>query len=153
MAGTFFLLILSCLGIWTTDSASVAGEVQHYYIGRPSQPQSCDNQCSCSVCYDITLSQFIKNSWTCDNHCDDITLIFLGGNYNLESELIVKNVHSLSMYAWPGSSTKVGITCGHNARFEFRNVSTVTVSGLEFVGCFENHIVAIDYFQFENWIF
>ena len=150
MAETFSLLILSCLGIWTTDSVSVAGEVQHYYIGRPSQPQSCDNQCSCSVCYDITLSQFIKNSWTCDNHCDDITLIFLGGNYNLESELIVENVHSFSMYAWPGSSTKVGITCGHDARFKFRNVSTVTVSGLEFVGCFENNVVAVDHFQLEN---
>ena len=42
------------------------------------------------------------------------------------------------------------ITCGHNARFEFRNVSTVTVSGLEFVGCFENHVVSVSPFQLEN---
>ena len=67
----------------------------------------------------------------------------------MESELIVENVHSFSMYAWPGSSTKIDITCGHNVRFDFRNVSTVTVSGLEFVGCFENNVVAVDHFQFE----
>ena len=148
MAGTFSLLILSCLGIWTT--VNVAGEVQYYNIVRPSQPQSRDNQYSCSVCYDITLSQFTKNSWTCNNHCDDITLIFLGGNYSLESELVIENAHSFSMFAWPGSSLKVEITCGHNARFEFRNVSTVTVSGLEFVRCFENHVVAVDHFKLEN---
>jgi hypothetical protein len=54
------------------------------------------------------------------------------------------------MYAWPGSSSKVVITCGHNARFEFRNVSTVTVSGLEFVGCFENHVISVGRFKLEN---
>ena len=48
-------------------------------------------------------------------------------------------------YVWPGSSSKAVITCSHDARFEFRNVSTVTVSGLEFVGCFENRIVAVDH--------
>jgi hypothetical protein len=74
----------------------------------------------------------------------------LPGNYSLESELLVENVHSFSTYAWPGSSSKVVITCGHNARFEFRNVSTVTVSGLAFVGCFKNHVRHISHFQFEN---
>ena len=54
------------------------------------------------------------------------------------------------MFAWPGSSSKVVITCGHNARFEFRNVSTVTVSGFEFVGCYENYAMSVGRFQLEN---
>ena len=54
------------------------------------------------------------------------------------------------MLALPISSTKVVIVCDHNARFEFSNVSIVTVSGLEFVGCFENHVVSVDHFQLEN---
>ena len=54
------------------------------------------------------------------------------------------------MFAWPPSSSKVVITCGHNARFEFRNVSIVTVSGLEFVGCFENRVLSVNRFQLEN---
>ena len=83
--------------------------------------------------------------------CDDTTLIFSGGNYSLESELIIENVHSFSMFAWPGSSSKVEITCGHNTRFEFRSVSTVTIiSGLEFIGCFQNHVITVHRFQLEN---
>ena len=54
------------------------------------------------------------------------------------------------MFAWPPSSSKAVITCGHNARFEFKNVSIVTVSGLEFVGCFENRVLSVNRFQLEN---
>ena len=54
------------------------------------------------------------------------------------------------MFAWPDSSSKVVITFSHNARFEFRNVSIVTVSGFKFVRCFHNHIQFVDQFQLEN---
>ena len=68
----------------------------------------------------------------------------------MESELLVENVHSFSMYAWHGSSSKATITCHHSARFEFRNISTVTMSGLEFIGCSENRVISVDQFQLEN---
>ena len=53
----------------------------------------------------------------------------------MESELTIENIHSFSIFVWPGSSSKAVITChGHNARLEFSaDVSTVTVSELEFV--------------------
>ena len=54
------------------------------------------------------------------------------------------------MSAWPISSSKAVITCGPNVRFEFRNISIVTVSGLEFIECFENHMVSVGHFQLEN---
>ena len=97
---------------------------------------------------DLSLSQFVNNS--INYLTNDTRLIFLPGNYNLESNLLVENIHSLSMSAWPISSSKAVIICGPNARFEFRNVSIVTVSGLEFIECFENHVASVGHFQLEN---
>ena len=57
------------------------------------------------------------------------------------------------MYGWSTSLSKAVITCGDNARFEFRNVGIVTVSGLEFVGCFENYVLSVGQFQLENSAF
>ena len=101
--------------------------------------------------YDLTLTQFINSSR--DYLTNDASLIFFNGNYSLESELIVENVYSFSMFAWLASSSKAVITCGHNARFEFRNVSIITVSGLEFVGCFENYVLSVGRFRLENSAF
>ena len=147
MAKLFLYLILLC-SLATVD----ASEVQ--YIIRPSQSRFCSDQYSSASCVDndLTLSQFVDNfSNYLANHT---TLIFSPGNYNLESELVVENVRSFSMFAWPGSSSMAVITCGHNARFEFRNVTcSVTVSGLEFEGCFENQVISVGHFQLENSAF
>ena len=94
------------------------------------------------------LSQFVNNF--SEYLTTDTTLFFAPGNYSLESELVVENIHSFSMFAWPASSLRAMITCDHNARFEFRNVSTVTVSGLEFVGCFESRVLSVGHFQLKN---
>ena len=127
------------------------------YIIRPSHSQSCADRFSrAAACVDneLTLSQFVNNS----SHylTNDTTLIFSPGNYSLKSEFIVENVHSFSMSAWSASSSSKAvsmITCGHNARFEFRNISTVAVSGFEFIGCFENYVVSVGQFQLENSAF
>ena len=72
----------------------------------------------------------------------------------MDLELLVKNVYSFSMTssAWPinQASSKAVITCGQSARFEFRNVSIATVSGLNFVGCYENYVKSVGQFRFEN---
>ena len=148
MAKLFLCLNLLC-GLTTVIAC--ASECTSYVI-RPSQSQSCpdDRYSSATACVDneLTLSQFINNS--SDYLTNDTTLIFSPGNYSLESEIVVENVHSFSMFVWPASSSKIVITCGHNARFAFRNVSIVTVSGLEFVKCFENHVLSVGQFQLEN---
>ena len=142
MTKTFLYLILLCLG------TTVASEVE--YIIRPSQSQSCGDRCNITESVDdcLTLSQFVNNST--DYLTNDTGLIFSPGNYSLESELIVENVHSFSMFAWPSFSSKVVIICSHNARFEFRDVSIVSVSGLEFVGCLENCVVSVGHFQLKD---
>ena len=143
MTKMFLFLILFCLG------TTVASEVE--YIIRPSQSQSCADRCSNnseSVDNCLTLSQFV--SYSIDYLTNDTRLIFLPGNHSLESELIVEGVQSFSIFAWPSFSSKAVIACSQNTRFEFRNVSIATVSGLEFVGCFENHVVSVGQFQLIN---
>ena len=144
MVKALLCLIFLCFG-------TIVASDEVYYIIRPSQLQSCvDRYSSAEACIDnyLTLSEFINNF--SDYLRNETTLLFSTGNYSLESELVVENVRSFSMFVWPGSSSKAVITCGHNARFEFRNVSTVTVSGLEFVGCFKNRVVSVGQFQLEN---
>ena len=148
MAKLFLRLNLLC-GLTTVIAC--ASECTSYVI-RSSQSQSCpgDRYNSTAACVDneLTLSQFVNNS--SDYLTNDTTLIISPGNYSLESELVVENVYSFSIFAWPATSSKIVITCGHNTRFAFRNVSIVTVSGLEFVGCFENHVLSVGHFQLEN---
>ena len=145
--------LFSCLNLLCglTTVIACASECTSYVI-RLSQSQSCpgDPYSSAAACVDneLTLSQFVNNS--SDYLTNESTLIFSPGNYSLESELVVENVHLFSMFAWSTSSSKAVITCGHNARFAFRNISIVTVSGLEFVGCFENHVLSVGHFQLEN---
>ena len=141
MAKLFLRLIVSFL---VTDSI-----IASYIIVQPSQIQNCDDRVECD-CGNLTLSQFVNNSSSYLRVTSDTTLIFLPGNHSLESKLLVENVHSFSMYAWHGSSLKATITCRHSARFEFRNISTVTMNGLEFVGCSENRVISVNQFQLEN---
>ncbi len=100
---------------------------------------------------DLSLSQFVNNS--INYLTNDTRLVILPGKYRLESNLVVEDVDSFSMFVWPISSSKAVITCGHNTSFEFRNVSVVSLSGLEFVECFENHVVSVSQFQLENSVF
>ena len=132
--------------------ATVVISEEVYYNVRPSLTQSQYyglNHCSNTECmgHDITLSQLIHNSSY--YFMNSTRLIFSPGNYYLEFTLVVENIHSFSMLSWTTSS-KAGITCGPNATFEFRNVSTVTVSGLEFISCSESNVVSIGQFQLEN---
>ncbi len=126
---------------------AAASEV-HYLI-RPNYTDQCSNAESTDKC--LTLSQFVKNSTA--YLANDTILIFLQGNHTFESYLTVENVKSFSMSAWPASSPKVVINCGHSARFDFRDAKAVTVTGLEFVGCFDNYVASVSHFQLESLSF
>ncbi len=139
MITIFLYLILLCLG------AAVASEVA-YFI-RPSSNQI-NAEC---VDSNLTLSQFVDNS--IDYLNNDTRLIFSPGIHTLESELTVENVLSFSIFVDPISSSKAIIVCGTNARFAFNNVSTVTLSELDFVECFRNDVVSVSQFRLENSAF
>ena len=97
----------------------------------------------------LTLSQFINNSSA--YLTNDTRLVFAGGNYSLESKLIVENVDTFFMSSETIPTSRAArIICNHNARFDFRRVKRVTVSGFDFVGCSENHIEFVGLLQLEN---
>ena len=81
---------------------------------RPSSSlsQKCDSAYStAAACVDdITLLQFINNS--SDHLTNDTRLIFSPGNHSLELELVVKSIHTFSMFAWPGSTSMQGLNLG-----------------------------------------
>ena len=138
----FLLLDLLCLGA----TVPASDHELLYIISTSAQSQNYSAEATENH---LTLSQFINNS--SDYLTNETRLILFSGNYSLESELIVENVQSFSMYVWSASSSKAVILCdSHNARFEFRNVSAVTMSGLEFVGCLDNRVISVGHFQLEN---
>ena len=97
----------------------------------------------------LSLSQFVNKSRA--YLTNDTRLVFAAGSYSLYSALIIENVHVFSMSSETVSSSRaVHIVCAHNSRFEFKNVRSVTVSGFDFVGCFENHIEFVGFLQLEN---
>ena len=141
MIRTFLYLL--CLA-----TTVIANEV--YYNIRASKSQCLDDQCNNEGCVanDLTLAQFVNN---CSDYlANNTNLIFLPGNYYLESELIIENVQSFSMFAWPAPSSKTVITCDLNARFEFGYVDNVTISGLDFIGCLENYVLSVGQFRVKN---
>ena len=83
-----------------------------YYIGHLNESDANHH---------LTLTQFIYNS--SNFLTNDTQLIFAPGNYSLDSEILVENVHSFSMSVEPIFLSKAVIICDHNARFEFRNIS------------------------------
>ena len=115
-----------------------------YYINKTWQlPNNADSD------NHLTLSQFINNSSACLTN--DTRLVFASGNYSLKSNLIVENVDTFSMSSETISTSRaVRIVCNHNARFEFRKVNSVTVSGIDFLGCYEIHIEFVGLLQLQN---
>ena len=103
MTKTVFCVILLCVA--TTALSEV------HYIIVPSQLPSYEERYSNVACVDndLTLSQFVQNS---SNYLTNETRLTLSpGNYKLELKLIVENIHSFSMLAWPASASKKG--CNH----------------------------------------
>ena len=145
-----YLLLL----IATTAKTAEAHDVVYSVIPSLSQSLYDGNQCystsSTSECANnrLTLSQLVHNS--SNIFTKDTRLMFSPGIHSLELELVVENIHSFYMFAWPPSSSKTVIVCSANARFAIRNISIVTISGLEFVGCFKNHVSSVARFQIEN---
>lgn len=100
------VLLLMVFGFVTSE------EYMYSITPSPSDP--------CTTEHCLTLSQFAANS---SNYlANDTTLIFAPGNHSLDSELIIENAHSLSMFSEPGSSqTHPVIVCSQHARFDLND--------------------------------
>ena len=115
-----------------------------YYIESSSNGQCIGKSDHC-----LTFSQYVRNSSV--YLANDTSLIFSSGNHSLDTDFVVKNIHSFSMFVQPTlKSSKAVIICDNNTRFEFRNASIVAMRGIEFVGCLENCVVSVGQFRVQN---
>ena len=129
---------LSCIFFFVLVSS------KNYYI-IPSQ----NYPCYADLC--LTLSQFISIFTNCSS-CGDTTVIFVSGQHNLESNLIVEDIDSFSMFGERFSSTPQ-IICGFNAVLELRNISAVTIDGFDFIECTGHQVVSVAQFRLTNSVF
>ena len=105
----------------------------------------------CHADHCLTLPQFVSVFTNCSN-CDNATVIFASGEHNLESGLIVEDVHSFSMFGEHFSSMPQ-IICHHNAALELWNISTVTIDAVVFIECTGHQVVSVVGFRLTNSIF
>ena len=68
----------------------------------------------------------------------------------IELDLFIENIQSFSMYAELILLSKSMITCNHDAKFEFSNVSIVTMTGLKFVECSGSKVESVGQFVLES---
>ena len=132
--------LLPCIVFFVSISFVTCEE---FYIVPSQGHRCCADHCR-------TLSQFIDDFTNC-SECDNTTLIFAPGNYNLESDLVVEDIYSFSMYTLFPSITQ--INCSLGTKFVLRNVSTVTVNRLNFLGCSGNLLEFIDRFHLTDSTF
>ena len=113
-----------------------------YYHISPTANDSCSSEVSSC----LTLIQFTANL---DTYLTlNTTLLFLPGHHSLESDFsITDNQVSLNL-----NSKSAKIHCGSFAGFDFENISTVFVHGIEFLEC-SFFLSSIDHVVIEDTVF
>ena len=110
---------------------------------------SVDSHCPTETC--LTLSQFVASSSIYLNS-NITTLIFLPGNHNLNSEILIENVGKISILSNFSSPSSVTVTCQQSAWFSFTSVIDVHISSMKFVQC-EYTFDSVKRFRLENCTF
>ena len=100
----------------------------------------------CSLGHCLTLSQFVSTFANCSKCDNTTTLIFAPGSYDLETKIVIEDVNSFSISTEP-FSTNPQIVCSFDAQFEFKNIDTVTINGLDFIECYGNVLESVSRFH------
>lgn len=100
----------------------------------------------------INLSQFALHS---SQYCHSNTsLIFLPGNHSLNSVLTINGISLLNLSV-STNILPVQVICVHLSRFELYNITTVQLSGVDFIGCGGNrfkliHQLSVELMSFQG---
>ena len=108
----------------------------------------------CPVKHCITLSHFAQTSksWLLFN----ITLIFLAGNHQLNTEVSISDISNffmLTKYTSESEGLAYTIWCQHKASFNFENVTNLWIKGINFIGCGNNRFLSVKNFTINNCTF
>ena len=110
----------------------------HFYCIVPSFDALCPCQDSC-----LTLSAVTTNT---TNYLEsNSTLMFQPGSHNLDSNISISNISMLKLYSNEPLATK--IICKPFTIIHFIEVSTVVVSGIEFIACGNRSIIRTIHFE------
>ena len=97
----------------------------------------------------LTLSQLADYS---TRNSTNITLLFLPGNHSLNGKLSFTNLDSFLMLKY--NAQTVTVTCtSQSGSFEISQTTTVSVKGLQIIGCGGIVIELVNQFTLENTIF
>ena len=118
-------------------------------LGRELYIKSSSNSpCSMKIC--LTLSQLSAKS-VLGSLKYNTTLLFLPGDYTLESEISITNSSNFSMRST--SSNTLSIVCNQDAAFKFEGIDRLSLQGFVFVGCGKNEVKSVNDFLLENTTF
>ena len=106
---------------------------------------SSNSPCPVRTC--LTLSQ-ISTRPVLYSLKHNATLLFVPGNYTLETKVSITNVSNFSMVSM--SSSNVSIFCHQNASFKFEGISKLSMKGFKFFGCGNNRVELVKEFLLEN---
>ena len=100
----------------------------------------------CPVKTCLSLSQLSTKS-VLDSLSQNTTLLFLPGDYTLESKVPITNTSNFSMMS---RTSNVSIFCHQNASFKFESIGKLMVKGFRFFGCGNNRIELVKIFLLEK---
>ena len=111
------------ISLFLVCSCIVLSEVSYHIT-----PTAVNVLCPAEPC--LTLSQFAANF---NNYLNSsITLIFLSGKHNLESDLLVANISKLTLQS---NFKHTIIFCELQMNLDFHFIDQISINGLEFEGC------------------
>ena len=129
------ILVAICLKFCTTQGMEI-------YV-KPSMP----TPCPVKMC--ITLSLLGTKS-VINSLKQNTTLLFLPGDYILESKISDTNVSEFSMVSISSGSSNVSIFCHKDASFEFEGINKLSIEGFKFFGCGNNKAKLVKNFLLES---
>ena len=125
--------------MYTTLSSFSEEESDVIYI-RPVNVQCPSESC-------LTLSQFAQNT-TLEHQ----SFIFLPGNHNLDTEIVVANISKV-IFMIPNSSLVATIYCHNKAYLKFHEIKHLLIVGLNFIGCTNSQIISINQCTIQDSVF
>ena len=134
-----------CLLLFLLVYAEITYSKVHYI--RPSLDSPCpQNVSSC-----LTLSQFSTNFTGTDIETDNTSLFFLPGNHSLIEELYLAHGHNFSMSKY---EQIVFVECTSQlGRFVISDAMSVSIKGLNFIGCGSNEVSHVTWLTIADSIF
>ena len=145
-----FLFLCLSLSKFNRLSESVVphnavGQSTTYYYVKPSS----NNLCPTESCF--TLQQLANNTNKLNNF--SIELIFLPGNHDLDLELSIIAINTVSMHSNITNSLSgdtVVINCNNSGKFKFERVIAVSVINLTFIECNGSKAMGVHQFVIED---